>query len=260
MSPEPQTGPASRIADDLRAAVTEGRLQPGAKLPPVRDLAERYGVSRNTAAKAIGVLRSEGLIVTRYGSGAYVRETHPIRTLGPHRYARSRWANVTVEAHTDERHNGPAVEQHGHQTQTVTLVEADDRTADALGVEPGTLVYERDRTMSRDAQPTHTMTSYYRVEDVEGTPIVDPQPGMAGPGGSFAILAERGLEPAEIIEDLHARMPTAEEAAELQLSPGEPVVVLHRVAKTADGRAIEYAKGVHAASRFVWSYTFPIPD
>lgn len=260
MSPEAHTGPATRIADDLREAITNGSLAPGEKLLPVRTLAEQYGVSRNTAVKAITQLRNEGLIVTKYGSGAYVREAHPIRRLGPDRYARSRWANVTVEAYTDERLDGGPVAQHGHQTQEVNLVEADDRTATALGVEPGTLVVERARVMTRDGQPTHSMTSYYRREDVEGTPIADPRPGIAGQGGGFAVLTGRGLPPDEITEDLHARMPTVEEAVLLELPAGEPVVELHRVTRTAEGRAVEYARGVHAASRFVWSYTFKIPD
>lgn len=260
MSPEPHTGPASRIADDLRTAITEGVLSPGEKISPVRELAEQYGVSRNTAAKAISILRNEGLIDTRYGSGAYVREVHPVRRLGPDRYARSRWANVVVEAFADANHDGGPVPQQGHQTQEVSLIEADERVATELGIEPGTPVYERSRVMTRDGRPTHTMASYYRREDVEGTPIVDPRPGIAGRGGGFAILTERGLPPHEITEDLHARMPTAEEAVILEMPTGEPVVELHRVTRTADGRVIEYARGVHAASRFVWSYTFPIPD
>lgn len=260
MSPEAQTGPASRIANDLREAITNGGLAPGQKLPPVRDLAEQYGVSRNTAVKAIGILRNEGLITTRYGSGAYVREEHPIRRLGPDRYARSRWSVTTVQAHADERHDGDAIQQQGHQTQEVDLVPADDRTASTLGVAPGTLVYERARVMTRDGHPTHTMASYYRREDVGGTPLVDGRPGIAGQGGGFAILTGLGLPPEEITEDLFARMPTSTEAMLLELSPGEPVVELHRVTRTTDGRVIEYARGVHAASRFVWSYTFKVPD
>ncbi|WP_281262616.1 UTRA domain-containing protein [Nonomuraea fuscirosea] len=68
------------------------------------------------------------------------------------------------------------------------------------------------------------------------------------------------MAPDEITEDLHARMPTADEAMILELPPGEPVVELHRVTRTADGRVVEYARGVHAANRFVWSFTYKIPD
>ncbi|MEV6036083.1 GntR family transcriptional regulator [Nonomuraea sp. NPDC052116] len=260
MSPEPQTGSASRIAADLRAAIADGRFGPGAKLPTVRDLMEQYGVSRNTASKAVAQLSTEGLIRTRYGSGAYVREAHQVRRVGPHRYARSRWAVTTTEAHQDENDGGDTITRQGGQTQTVERVPADERVAAGLGVELGSEVVKRDRLMTSDGQPTHTMTSYYRPEDVEGTPIADPRPGIAGRGGGYTILTERGLEPRRMVEDLFARMPTVEEAARLKLPPGEPVVEVHRVALTAGGRVVEYAEGVHAASRFVWSFPYNIPD
>jgi GntR family transcriptional regulator len=221
---------------------------------------EQYGVAYRTAGAAIQHLVQEGLVVTRQGGGAYVRESHPVRTVGPHRYARSKWAVTTVEAHQDETHNGGAVVQQGGQIQTVRLVEADEQTAGALGVAVGELVVERDRTMDRDGKPTHTMASYYRRADVEGTAIVDPRPGIAGQGGGFAILAARGLDPHDMTEELHARMPTAEEAGRLELPPGEPVVEVRRTTRTADGYVIEYARGIHAASRFVWSYSFEIPE
>jgi hypothetical protein len=35
------------------------------------------------------------------------------------------------------------------------------------------------------------------------------------------------------------------------------VVVLTRTTSTKDGRVVEYARGIHAASRFAWTYTRP---
>ncbi|WP_433357933.1 GntR family transcriptional regulator (plasmid) [Microtetraspora malaysiensis] len=260
MQDSPDTAPSRQIADAIRSEITAGQLPPGGRLPTVRDLADRYGVSRNTASKALAILKTEGLITARTGSGAYVREQHPIRRLGPDRYARHRWQVTTVTAHADDLPGSATVEQQGGQTQEVALVEADRTIADALGVEVGAPVYERARVMTRDGAPTHTMTSYYRREDVEGTSITDPRPGIAGQGGGFAVLVSRGLAPHEITEDLSARMPTTEEALLLELPVGEPVVEVCRTTRTAEGRPIEYARGVHAASRFVWSFTYPIPD
>lgn len=258
MSPEQHTGPARRIADALRADITEGRLPPGMKLPAVRDLAEQYGVSRNTAAKAVTILLNEGFVTTRYGSGTYVRAAYPIRRLGPERYARSRWAVTTVVV-GDGRQTASR-EAQGDQTQTVDLIEADEETAAALDIAAGDPVYRRARVITRDGQPTHTMASHYRQADVEGTPLTDPSPGIAGPGGGFWRLAEQGLAPHTVTEDLRARMPSKEEMALLGIGAGEPVVELRRVMRTEDGRPVEYAIGVHVASRFVWSYTFDIPD
>lgn len=146
------------------------------------------------------------------------------------------------------------------QTNTVTKTTADDATAQALDIESGAPVYERARLVKQDGQPTHTLTSYYRPEHVENTPIVDPQPGTATPGGGFAVLTLQGLEPDHMTETVHARMPTPDEVDALDLPAGEPVVELHRTTFTVDDVAVEFARGIHSASRFTWTYSFKIPE
>jgi hypothetical protein len=109
-------------------------------------------------------------------------------------------------------------------------------------------------------QPTHTVTSFYLPEHVEGTRLVDPAPGPAGRGGGFRVLYDAGYEIDHMREQLFARVPTADEVKQLQLPSGEPVVELHRTAYTAEGLVVEFAIGVHAASRFAWEYDFTVPD
>ena len=65
------------LYEQLRAAILEGRLQPGARLPATRDLAEAYGLSRTTIVAAFEQLRSEGYVEGRVGSGTYVSEVLP---------------------------------------------------------------------------------------------------------------------------------------------------------------------------------------
>ena len=60
------------LHEQLRAAILDGRLQPGLRLPATRALAGAYGVSRNTAVAAYDLLLSEGYIVSRARSGAFV--------------------------------------------------------------------------------------------------------------------------------------------------------------------------------------------
>ncbi|WP_185069627.1 aminotransferase class I/II-fold pyridoxal phosphate-dependent enzyme [Nonomuraea jabiensis] len=66
-------GTASELAAGVEAAVSEGRLPPGAMLPPVRELASRAGVSPNTAAAAYRLLRERGVIETAGRRGTRVR-------------------------------------------------------------------------------------------------------------------------------------------------------------------------------------------
>ena len=77
-------GPAfQRIAADLRADITSGRIQPGRLLPSETRLHQQYGVSRLTARAAVNVLRAEGLVELVSGRGVVVREPGEVEELIP---------------------------------------------------------------------------------------------------------------------------------------------------------------------------------
>ena len=59
------------MANALRAAILTRKLAPGEKLPSGNELASRYGVARMTVQQAIRLLRDEGQIVSRQGSGGW---------------------------------------------------------------------------------------------------------------------------------------------------------------------------------------------
>lgn len=62
-----------RIAEDLSQAVREQRLYaPGERMPSLRAVAERYGVSLSTAVQAFAQLEDEGVVVSRPRSGYFV--------------------------------------------------------------------------------------------------------------------------------------------------------------------------------------------
>jgi GntR family transcriptional regulator/MocR family aminotransferase len=61
----------------LKAAILDGRLTAGAKLPPTRKSDAYFGISRNTAMEVYERLLNEGYVVTRHGSGTYVADRLP---------------------------------------------------------------------------------------------------------------------------------------------------------------------------------------
>jgi GntR family transcriptional regulator/MocR family aminotransferase len=63
----------------LRAAILDGRLRPGVRLPASRELAVLLRVSRNTVVLTYDRLASEGFLVTRHGSGTFVADIIPSR-------------------------------------------------------------------------------------------------------------------------------------------------------------------------------------
>lgn len=248
------------LATILRAAIERGDYPPDTTLPKQAELAGQFGVNLGTVRKAVGLLEAEGLVTPVRRRGTVVRPRPPMRRLGAERYARSKWKFSNLVAFAADREDSGRSWRPTDQTQTVRLVPADQEVADAFGIPAGQQVYERDRLVKDGGIPTHTLTSYYLPEHVEGTPLVDPTPGPAGPGGGFAVLTMQGLEPHHMTEIVHARMPTPAEAERLRLPAGEPVMILERRTYTAADRLIEFARGVHAASRFAWSYSFTIPE
>lgn len=63
-----------QLMDDIKRQIVSGKLQPGEKLPSVRDLAMEYGVNPNTMQKALSELEWEKLLYTMRTAGRYVTE------------------------------------------------------------------------------------------------------------------------------------------------------------------------------------------
>jgi len=62
---------------ELRAAILDGRLKPGSRLPSTRNLSKQYDLARGTAAAAFDILRSEGYVEAVVGSGTFVATRLP---------------------------------------------------------------------------------------------------------------------------------------------------------------------------------------
>ncbi|MBO3664287.1 aminotransferase class I/II-fold pyridoxal phosphate-dependent enzyme [Microbacterium stercoris] len=73
---------AAEIAGSVRALLERGALQPGDSLPPVRALAERLGVNRNTAVAAYGLLSRSGLVVAGGRAGTRIAHPEPVAQEG----------------------------------------------------------------------------------------------------------------------------------------------------------------------------------
>ncbi len=68
---------AKQITEQLRDAITQGKLAAGTRLPPTRLLAEQLGVSRKTVADAYTHLTYDNLLVGRVGAGTFVNQHVP---------------------------------------------------------------------------------------------------------------------------------------------------------------------------------------
>ena len=71
IDPTGPVAPYRQIAEIIRERIRVGELRPGARITE-SELTDAYEVARNTARRALAVLRDEGLIMTVPQRGSYV--------------------------------------------------------------------------------------------------------------------------------------------------------------------------------------------
>src|ERR1700722_5184573 len=76
---EPSSGvPVTRqIVDQIRTQSASGNLQPGDRLPSVRELARILAVNQNTILRVYEKLTAEGLLDRRHGDGTFISADPP---------------------------------------------------------------------------------------------------------------------------------------------------------------------------------------
>jgi len=71
------------IAQQIQRLIVDGALKPGDRLPPERELAERFAVGRSSVRDAIRTLELVGLVVPRQGEGTVVADVSPEAVVTP---------------------------------------------------------------------------------------------------------------------------------------------------------------------------------
>lgn len=66
--------PSASVFEGLAGELLRGAYPPGSRLPPERELAQRFGTSRSTVREAVRRLESLGLLKARRGSGLEVQD------------------------------------------------------------------------------------------------------------------------------------------------------------------------------------------
>jgi GntR family transcriptional regulator len=239
------------IADELRQEIDSGRLKPGEKVPGENDLVARYGVEQPTARRALDVLKNEGLVIAKRGSGTYVREFRPIRRVSPDRLKSVVWGAGHSIWSADLGLRPLS------QGTDVTTEPASSIVAHVLELDEGAEVVVRRRVFAVEDRPVQLATSYYPARLVEGSAITQPD---TGEGGSYARLADLGHKPVRFREELRTRMPREHERQTLKLAQGTPVVEIVRTAYTSVDLPVEVNLMVLDGASYVLEYKFSADD
>ncbi|MGW4639441.1 GntR family transcriptional regulator [Sphaerisporangium sp. NPDC004334] len=226
-----------RIADHLRQRIRNGDLAPGARLPAHRVLAEEHDVSEILIRRALDLLRNEGLVESRRGSGTFVRERPPVRRVSMERYLADAGAQ-TVPRTSFTQDQGITWTRY-RLDKAFRWISADERLATLFNVEVGARVLERRFVFYAADVPSQISRTCLLASDVEATPVANPD-NESWPGGNIAQLRTLGIDVDDIVEETAVRMPTPEEAEALGIGSGIPVFAITRQ-MLASGRVVEVA-------------------
>ncbi|BFP50144.1 GntR family transcriptional regulator (plasmid) [Kitasatospora sp. CMC57] len=247
--------PAYRqVADQLRAAITEGQYVPGAPLPGDKSLAELFTTNRGSVGQAVRLLLAEGYLIRKGRNYAVSPLLHKIRRDANARYTKSfrESAATGTPARGAFDSEVRALGMRALSETTVDRVTPPGFVAELLGVSADEIsALARSRRMLADDTPVQLATSYIPGEVAFGSPLEDVDTGA---GGMISRLAELGLTQAHISEEINVRPPSTEEIESLQLAEDARVYELVHVAKTAEGRVIEVA--VHVMPTHQWTLRY----
>ncbi|MFN2578200.1 MAG: FadR/GntR family transcriptional regulator [Pyrinomonadaceae bacterium] len=68
---------AEQVVIQVRDMIREGKLRPGDRLPPERELSKRLGISRASLRHGLRFLAAIGVLTSRHGSGTYIADGPP---------------------------------------------------------------------------------------------------------------------------------------------------------------------------------------
>lgn len=78
---------ADRLAQRIRTMIQEGEYVEGDRLPPIMEMARRFGVGHPSLRVALKKLETMGVVEMRHGSGVYVTRDHDVLVVAAPHYA-----------------------------------------------------------------------------------------------------------------------------------------------------------------------------
>lgn len=208
----------SQLVSRIRRNLENGVWKLGDRIPTEQQLCGEFGVSRITVRRAVEALEEEGLLVRRQGKGTFV--------------------------------SAPYV-SHGSCRPINSFHEACER----LGKKPSSRVLfsgERPST-GRDRRELEirgngNVVAVSRIRFADGVPVVLERnrfsmaysylPDCDLSGSLYNLLRGYGVEPVSAVHDISLVFADEETARLLQISAGDPLVLLHELVYDDRGRPI----------------------
>ena len=228
---------------EIESALREriATLRPGQRLPSDADLCTEFGVSRMTARHAMARLTEEGLVRREPGRGTFVAEppTH-------------RRANFLMTFSHEMRRQGrvPISRIIRRLLRPPTEPERGD-----LRVARGEEVVELCRVRLADGEAVALETAVLAPRCAPVVLRADLETGSL-----HEALISAGILPSRGKASIGAEEASQQDAAQLGVRPGEPMLVERRLILDQRGRPLERTESRYAAARYGLNVGFSVED
>ncbi|MCU1569954.1 MAG: transcriptional regulator, GntR family [Naasia sp.] len=216
-----------QCSEALKRTIEELHYPPAVPLPPEKEMALALGISRPTLRQAMARLASDGVIHTQRGIGAFALGGGLVRAVG----LNSLYRDLIRDGRTPT-------------TLVVSMGEslADDRTAQALRIPPGSTLQELERVRLADGVPIVLIRTKLALPD--GIRLT--REGLLSDGLYNQLHRVAGIELVGGNQTMTARKVTPVEADLLELPRDSAVMVAQRYAFDARGRGVESSNIVYS--------------
>jgi len=208
-----------QVQSAIRDAIASRVLKPNDALPPERELAELFAVSRITIRKAISGLVSESVLDTHHGSGNFVRSK-----------VEKNFAQLT--SFTEEMASRGMTASSRWVSRSEGKVQPEEVLT--LRASPGTAVYRFSRLRLADDSPM----------SIENTTILAVcLPSIDAVEHSlYAALEQTGNRPVRALQRLSALILNEDQAGLLGAKAGDAGLLVERVGFNSKGVAMEFSQ------------------
>ena len=211
----------------LRDAIADKRLSPDEALPPERDLAEEFQISRITVRKALDGLVNDGLLTRRQGAGTFVtarveKNFSKLSSFSEDMISRGRtphsvWLSRSAGAVSPE--------------ESMTL-----------GLSPGTPVYRFNRIRFADGAPMALEYSTVPGFCLPSADVVETS--------LYGALEKYGARPARALQRLRAVLFNAEQAEMMAVPDKAAGLLIERRGFLKDGRPVEFTQSYYRGDAY----------
>jgi GntR family transcriptional regulator len=223
-----------QIRNLLRERIRLGEWAADDPMPTEEELVAHFGVSRTTVRQAMSDLANEGLVVRQAGRGTFARQPLMVVRM-------QQWHSLTTD-----------IAQRGlRPSKRILVVEKLDARMTEIAhraseLAEGEILHLQSVRYANEV-PIVVLDNYFPHElcgFLAELELDDPE---------FSIeraLSEHGIELTRANGEISAVRASAHEAQYLKIARGSPLVEIATKAYNADGRVVEYSRGVVATERY----------